>query len=117
MIATTCYNTCAYLWERVDMFDGFQVEERCIAGSGQGCIPPESPPEGETEPPAWLEADPVAIPYRRLAAAVLARAVKDIRADNGYADLARRFLETDWAAAVADLAEVDLAHLRRQVTA
>lgn len=108
----TC-QSCPHLWERVGMFDGFQVEERCGARSGQGCIPPEPPPEWmETEPPAWL----LEVPYRRLAAAVLARAVKDIRAGNGHADEARWFLRTEWAEDVADVARVDLAALRRQYT-
>lgn len=44
--------------------------------------------------------------YRHLAAAVLARAVRDAKSDNSHADDARRFLAGPWAETIADVLEV-----------
>jgi hypothetical protein len=56
----------------------------------------------------------IADSYRSLAAAVLTRAAKDIKANNSHADEARWFLGTEWAEVMAEVAKADLPRMRRQ---
>ncbi|MFZ5919310.1 MAG: hypothetical protein ACOYZ7_20450 [Chloroflexota bacterium] len=51
--------------------------------------------------------DPITAGYRRLIARLLWRAVADLRAGNGHADDARRFLASEWGAFLAEAMGVD----------